>query len=676
MKYLLSLLLCVLFAPAQQFLPITILEYSVTASIDEQLEHITGTASVWVRMAADSTASCTFRVNTATDVDAVRDIDDDKFSVNRTISVDNSIEYTIDFSNYRFPSDSVFLKIEFEERIDSLSALPMFINSREFILPYTPSYAWLPVFAASAAGTTSLEITLPLAYSIISSAAVESQASDKRFQWNVSYNSEAILSEAFSLCGSVAIDNWEKTSNDSLASVSFIVSTGAFNKQFADSLLTTLMNANEYYRQLFEADTVPSVMNYLFIGNDPLHNKPLRAGNSVILRNSPAYAVFDSSAFTRSISNPWLFELALTWCPLSNDSTILFTDGWAGYLAYRYLCSLRQNPLYERRERLDLMVRALSFYPAKAVAMGKNLQTSEQQILSAKVEYFFLMLDYLLGREQFDTVIKKLYKKSFHQQILRKDFQTLCEEAYGSSLEWFFDQWLNRPGIPEFVLEWRTEKTARGMVRIKATVEQRGDIFTSPMDVYFSAGAKTIPKRIIVENSKQEFVFEFSSLPSRVELDPDLNILRWLIDIRILAHARSSLQFLELRRDTSSSKREAALALQLDPVNATGAAPIAYYSLGTIAAIQNKLEQAREYFFSAMQSATVEESEVFTLLSVVRYANILEMEGKRIEAIPLYQRVLAEGKKNPLVSAPAMVEAEKYLQENFVSADDVWYGVY
>ena len=94
MKYIAFIVFYWTIASAQQSPSITILEYSVTASIDEQIEYITGTASVWLQVAVDSVKSCTFRVNEATDVDAVRDIDDDKFSVNRTVSADNSIEYT------------------------------------------------------------------------------------------------------------------------------------------------------------------------------------------------------------------------------------------------------------------------------------------------------------------------------------------------------------------------------------------------------------------------------------------------------------------------------------------------------------------------------------------------------------------------------------------------------
>ena len=70
------------------------------------------------------------------------------------------------------------------------------------------------------------------------------------------------------------------------------------------------------------------------------------------------------------------------------------------------------------------------------------------------------------------------------------------------------------------------------------------------------------------------------------------------------------------------------------------------------------------------------ETESYKLWSLIRYANILEMEGKRDEALVLLQRVVAEGKKDPLIFERTTIEARKYLIENFISHKDIWYGAY
>ena len=64
-------------------------------------------------------------------------------------------------------------------------------------------------------------------------------------------------------------------------------------------------------------------------------------------------------------------------------------------------------------------------------------------------------------------------------------------------------------------------------------------------------------KRIVVEQANQEFTFTFSSSPTNVELDPKYNIFRWLLEIRIFAHAHSAQLFLNLNRDLNNAEREA-----------------------------------------------------------------------------------------------------------------------
>ena len=264
----------------------------------------------------------------------------------------------------------------------------------------------------------------------------------------------------------------------------------------------------------------------------------------------------------------------------------------------------------------------------------------------------------------------------FAKNISLKEFQLLCEQEYGSSLEWFFQQYLYRSTIPEFVLQWKTEKNVRGNFNVTVTIDQRGDRFTMPLSLLFTFGSRPLVKQIFVEQQQQIFTFLFSSSPTRIELDPNYTVLQWILDLRILAHAHTSRLFRVFNKDVSTSEREALLTLQLDPNNNTGAAPIALFSLGKLAVIENNLEKAKEYFLQAMQVTAVDEAQLYSLLGLVRYANILEMEGDRDEAVKLYQRAISEGEKNPAVFAPAIIEAGKYLHNKFISSDALWYGVY
>ncbi len=384
------------------------------------------------------------------------------------------------------------------------------------------------------------------------------------------------------------------------------------------------------------------------------------------------YAVFDSSLLTRSINNPWLTNIARQFCPASNDTTSLFHDGFASYLASRFLST--QFPHLEKRERFDAISTALSFFPTGTIAAGRTSRTNTEEMLTFKGRYIFSMLEYILGGETFDRIIATMSERHSVKEISFNDLRVICEDEYGSSLEWFFSEWLHRSSAPEFVMQWKSEKTPRGVVIAAITIEQRGDLFSMPVPIIFSFGGRTVTKRVFVEQAKQEFTFTFPSSPVNVELDPDYTVFRWLREIRILAHARSADLFLKVNLDTVNAEREALYTLQLDPTNSTGSAPIAYFVSGKIAVIKGDLERAKENFLKAMLSSSAEETELYKLLSLVRYANVLEIEGNRTEAVPLYQRAVVEGMKKPFLFERAVTEAETFLREEFVSPPSYWFG--
>ncbi|MEW5800225.1 MAG: hypothetical protein AB1728_14600 [Bacteroidota bacterium] len=659
--------------PAQEASSLRLLEYRVEAAIDEQQAEVSGTAAIWIQINNDKTDQIQFRVPANLDVNAVRDIDDDKFSLHSVQDGSGFFVHTISLPSRRIAGDSVFVKIEFEEVFDTSSYSTQFINNREFLLLSESNAAWLPQFAASPVSRVSLTLTVPQSFRPGTAQFTVTSIDEEKNVWRAERTLTA-LRDFFTICGSTSIVELKNQSADSLTSISLFVDTTRFNPGFADSLLTYLMDAASFFKSYTATQSIRCVQTFSYIGSPRADKQLIRTRECTIDRYSPAYEVFDSSVFVQSMNNVWLVALARQFSLSRSDSTAFFDDGLAGYLATTFINT--QFPHRERNERLDLLINTLSFFPTSPLAAGRTQQKSDDENLSNKGRYVFLMLEYLFGNESFAAVVKKMYNRFLKEEITVRAFQRLCEEEYGSPLDWFFQEWLHRSTAPEFSVQWKTERTQRGVSLTKVTIEQRGDVFTMPVTIVFTIGSKKIPRRLLVEQLRQEFSFTFNAHPTSVEIDPDLSILRWLLDIRILAHARSSLLFCVYNRDISSAKREAQLTLDLDPVNTTGSAPIAYFSLGKLAVLEKNLDRAKEYFLKAMQAKPSEESSLYPLLSLIRYGNILEMEGNRAEAIPLYQRAVSEGKRSPSLFAPAIIEAEKYLREQFISSDELWYGIY
>jgi tetratricopeptide (TPR) repeat protein len=392
--------------------------------------------------------------------------------------------------------------------------------------------------------------------------------------------------------------------------------------------------------------------------------------SGVTRRRSPS---IDSAAVSRSIYNPWITELARRYCPPTVDSTAVFDDGLSAYLASRFLIS--RYPGTSRKERFDAVSNALTFFPSGTLAAGHSDRSNTNSIISFRGRYLFSMMEYLLGQESLDRVIRKITAGPAEPPVTFERFAALCTEEYGTPLENFIDQWVRRSASPEFVMQWKNERTVRGLSVVKASIEQRGTIFSVPIPLAFTFGSRVLIRRVRMEQQKQEFTFTFPSPPTSVELDPELNILRWQLEFRISAHAKTALLYLTVNRDIVNAEREALYTQQLDPNNSTGSAPLALFILGNISAVNGNKEKAKEYFLQSASAGATEGSDTYRLLSLIRYGNLLESDGKRDEAVTYYQRAVSEGIKDPVINAAAVTEAEMFLRERFVSDERSWFFV-
>lgn len=653
---------------------VRVLSYDVRAVIDDRTSEIAGNAFIRLIPAAMDSAAVSFLVPSAWDINSTRDKNNDSYDTDRSPSGRrNFYRIVLEGTEERNANDTLIVNIEFKAEVDSSAMSDLFINPAEFLLPYSDSASWLPLFGPGAVEHASLEISCSPAFIMFSDRAFDTTTSEGIRTWKMNCAGPAPLSSLFTLCGIRDPVRQISYTSDSAHSVSFYSSPAQFDQRYAAAITRQLTDAIRFFASVTGQQHLASV-TYAIVGGATFEPEIFHTDDFIIHRNSPVFGVLDSSALNRSQYNHWLFETAQHFCPKTEDSTALFDDGFAAYLSMRYLASV--YPHLIQQERVTAIAHALTFFPSGPIAAGHHSPGNTNEIISYRGRYCFIMLEYLLGTEAFDSVLTKMCRTFSETHISFSAFQSLCEEEYGSPLDWFFAQWLYRAAAPEFVIQWKQEKTPRGMTVVSVTVEQRGELFAMPVPLVFTFGAKTVTKRILAEQMKQEFLFTFPSPPTAVELDPDHVILRWLLEIRISAHARTSLQYLSVSHDLSSAEREAHYTLQLDPNNSTGSAPLLYFVLGNSAAASNNLDKGKEYFLKAMSSDGSAATEKYKLLSLVQYANILEMEGSRDEAVTLYRRAITEGMNNPLLYERAIIKAEMHLRGSINSRTDAWFELH
>ena len=111
---------------------------------------------------------------------------------------------------------------------------------------------------------------------------------------------------------------------------------------------------------------------------------------------------------------------------------------------------------------------------------------------------------------------------------MTKDFQAVIEGVIGEDLNWFFDQWIYKPGYPIFLYgeEWNSRNEGNGSLIVNISQVQKDDwpIFTIPTQICWD---EKNCKSIRIDKKKQSFEFKFETKPQKIGmLDPEGWILK------------------------------------------------------------------------------------------------------------------------------------------------------
>ncbi|MBI2900039.1 MAG: M1 family metallopeptidase [Planctomycetes bacterium] len=144
------------------------------------------------------------------------------------------------------------------------------------------------------------------------------------------------------------------------------------------------------------------------------------------------------------------------------------------------------------------------------------------------------MLRQVVGDEGWRKGVAHYVKKHARGVVDTRDFRRAMEEATGTDLRWFFDQWVYGMGVPEFEVSHRWEKG-----KLRLVVEQKQnpvrarcgplesrvpEAFRVPVEI----GIDGAVHRMWIERRRQEFVFDCRSPPRLVSFDRTGSILKRL----------------------------------------------------------------------------------------------------------------------------------------------------
>lgn len=136
------------------------------------------------------------------------------------------------------------------------------------------------------------------------------------------------------------------------------------------------------------------------------------------------------------------------------------------------------------------------------------------------------MLRNEVGTERFWTAIREYYRRYRNGNASTADLRAVFEQVSGTPLEWFFSQWLNRPGVPRIEGTWRYDAVKKA-VDVTITQSQAAPPFRLKIDVGIVAKTGELPRVVTIELAGKQGSLSVPSeaAPAAVLLDPNTTLL-------------------------------------------------------------------------------------------------------------------------------------------------------
>ena len=329
--------------------------------------------------------------------------------------------------------------------------------------------------------------------------------------------------------------------------------------------------------------------------------------------------------------------------------------GFSRYSEARYIeTAAGQGALQEAVK--DMSVGALAYDTVPLSSAGKlDLFSPEfQSLVTDKGAMILHMLRWVVGDQKFDQCMRDFYTQYEGKSATVDDFREIVEKDYGQKLTWFFSQWLDSTGAPEFKTKYTIYRLGNNKgFRVVGQIAQDLDLFRMPVELKIDTDGKTETKRVDVTGTDSPFSVDTFGRPRRISIDPQNWLLKNSPDIRLRAGIQRG-QALVQQGDLAGALSEFNKALDINKNSS-----LAHYRIAEIFFLQHNYQaSANAYRDSLNGDGDPRWTEVW---SHIQLGKIFDTTGQRERATNEYRQALQTNDN----TAGAMDEARRYLQKPY-----------
>ena len=338
-----------------------------------------------------------------------------------------------------------------------------------------------------------------------------------------------------------------------------------------------------------------------------------------------------------------------------------FDDAWisqglAEWSAFAFRESNLTGGALEAAQR-EQQERALTFEQTASIARAPSALDDQsaayQSIVFHKGAMVFRMLRESMGKEKFDRLLHDFLEQYRGKNASIDDFEHLTSQIAVVNLRYFFAQWVEGTGVPEFTVDYQIIRTRAGKFRTRGTVKQTIETLRMPVQLMLRAEGDNQTTTIRIEGKSEDFDFESTGQPLEVVVDPNYKILRMSDDLRISIIARRGIE--QMKEGLyAEAQQQFEAALKLDRSNSW-----VYYNLGLLYLEQRNWQPALDNLDASL-AGTLQPSWI-EVWAHIKKGNAYDAKGERNRAVSEYNKAVQLG----INYDNALAVAKKFLATPF-----------
>jgi hypothetical protein len=340
--------------------------------------------------------------------------------------------------------------------------------------------------------------------------------------------------------------------------------------------------------------------------------------------------------------------------PASRDDWWL-NDGFARYSEARYVEQAAGTAALDEVVK-DMSVGALSYdtVPLATASKLDMFSPDSQSLVTDKGGMILHMLRWVEGDQKYDTTMRSFFSEYTGKSASTAQFQTIAEKNYGDQLRWFFSQWFDSTGAPEFKAKYSIYRMGNNKgFRVVGEITQDLDLFRMPVELKIDTDGKTETKRIEVVGTDSAFNTETFGRPRRIAIDPNDWVLKNSGEIRLRASIERG-QALVQQGDMSGALSEFNKALESNKNSS-----LAHYRIAEVFFVQHNYQSAANAYRESLNGdGDPRWTEVW---SHIQLGKIFDVTGQRERATNEYRQALQTNDN----TQGALDEARKYMQKAY-----------